>query len=152
MWYLLGVCIQPKCSSPKQTWTNLEVVLSSYFYVSQQIDCWWRHCYHAFIPHQHHVKHTPKPYNPDRLKSGSRRDTNETPTCAVPAHAPQTNALWWGKEGGTTRALLYTSRLVYFYSKAKGRKSKQLAPIQWQVDNNSQQNTWPKLQCHVSEK
>ena len=42
------------------------------------------------------------------LKSGSKRDTSETPTCAVPVHASQTNALWWGEEGGTTEALLYT--------------------------------------------
>jgi len=26
--------------------------------------------------------------------SDSLRDTNETSTCAVPVHAPQTNALW----------------------------------------------------------
>jgi len=49
----------------------------------------------------------PKPFNLDRLKSRSKRDTNETPTCAV-VHAPQTNALWWGEEGGTTKAVLYT--------------------------------------------
>jgi len=30
--------------------------------------------------------------NLDRLKSGLKRDTNEKPTCAVPMHAPQTNA------------------------------------------------------------
>jgi len=29
-----------------------------------------------------------------QVNSGSKRDTNETPTCAVPIHAPQTNALW----------------------------------------------------------
>jgi len=46
--------------------------------------------------------------NLDCLKSGSKRDTNETLTCAVPVHAPQTNALWWGEEGGTTKALVYT--------------------------------------------
>jgi len=57
---------------------------------------------------KYHVKHISQQYNLDRLKSGSKRDTNETPTCAVPMHAPQTNALWWGEEGGTTKALLYT--------------------------------------------
>jgi len=34
-------------------------------------------------------------------------DTNKTPTCAVLMHAPQTNALWWGEEGSTTKARLY---------------------------------------------
>ena len=32
--------------------------------------------------HKYHVKHTSKQCNLDRLKSGSKRDTNETPTCA----------------------------------------------------------------------
>jgi len=41
---------------------------------------------------KYHVKHIWKQCNLDRLKSGLRRDTNETPTCAVPMHAPQTNA------------------------------------------------------------
>jgi len=58
--------------------------------------------------HKYHVKHILKQCKLDRLKSGSKRDTNETPTCAVPMHAPQTNALWWGEEEGTTKALLYT--------------------------------------------
>jgi len=58
--------------------------------------------------HKYHVKHTSKQCSLDLLKSGSHRDTNETPTCSVPVHAPQTNALWWGEEGGTTKALLYT--------------------------------------------
>jgi len=43
---------------------------------------------------KYHVKHTSKHCNLNRLKSGSKMDTNETPTCAVPMHAPQTNALW----------------------------------------------------------
>jgi len=58
--------------------------------------------------HKYHVKHTSKHGNLDRLKSGSKRDTNETPICAVPMHAPQTNALWWGEMGGTTKAIVYT--------------------------------------------
>ena len=58
--------------------------------------------------HKYHVKHISKQCNLDRLKSGSERDTNETPTCAVPMHAPQTNTLWWGEERGTTKAPLYT--------------------------------------------
>jgi len=37
-----------------------------------------------------------------------KRDTNEMPTWAVPMHAPQTNTLWWGEEGGTTKTPLYT--------------------------------------------
>jgi len=69
--------------------------------------CWA--CRHrTFMCHKYHVKHTSKQCNIDRLKSGSKRDTNETPTCAVPMHVPQTNTLWWGEEGGTTKALLYT--------------------------------------------
>jgi len=40
------------------------------------------------------------------------------------------------------------SQLVYLYSKATGRKSKQLSPIEWkQLENMSL-----KLQCHVSER
>jgi len=54
------------------------------------------------------VKHASKQCNLDRLKSGSKRDTNETPTCAVPVYAPQPNALWRGEEGGTTKDILYT--------------------------------------------
>ena len=46
------------------------------------------------VYHKHHVKHTSKPWNLDHLKSESERDTIETPTCAVPVHAPQTNARW----------------------------------------------------------
>ena len=40
--------------------------------------------------HKYHVKHISKQCNVDRssLKSGSKRDTNETPTCAVPVHDP----------------------------------------------------------------
>ena len=62
-----------------------------------------RCCGHIFMYRKYHVKHTSKQCNLDRLKSGSKRDTNETPTCAVPMHAPQTNALWWGEERGTTK-------------------------------------------------
>ena len=37
----------------------------------------------------------------DSLKNESKGVTNETPTCAVPVHALQTNAFWWGVgEGG----------------------------------------------------
>jgi len=49
---------------------------------------------HIFMYRKYHVKHISKQCNLDRLVSGSKRDTNETPTCAVPMHAPQTNALW----------------------------------------------------------
>ena len=38
--------------------------------------------------HKYHVKHTLKQCNLNCLKSGLKRDTNETPTCAVPMHAP----------------------------------------------------------------
>jgi len=55
--------------------------------------------------HKHLVRHTPKQRKVDRLKGESlQRDishphsskgaTNKTPTCAVPVHAPQTNAVW----------------------------------------------------------
>ena len=53
-----------------------------------------RYCHHIFICRKYHVKHISKQYNLYRLKSGSSRDTNETPTCAVPMDATQTNALW----------------------------------------------------------
>jgi len=53
-----------------------------------------RYCHHIFMCRKYHIKHISKQCNLDRLKSGSKRDTNETPTCAVPVHAPQTNALW----------------------------------------------------------
>jgi len=56
--------------------------------------------------HKYHDKHTSKECNLDRLKSGSKRNTTEMPTCAVPVHAPQTNNLWRGEEGGTTKAVL----------------------------------------------
>jgi len=36
--------------------------------------------------------------NLDRLKMNSKGATNETPTYAVPMHAPQTSALWQGVE------------------------------------------------------
>jgi len=53
-----------------------------------------RYCHHIFICHKYHIKHTSKQCNLDHLKSGSKWDTNETPTCAVSMHAPQTNTLW----------------------------------------------------------
>jgi hypothetical protein len=34
--------------------------------------------------HKYHVKHISKQCNLNRLKSGLKRDTNETLTCAVP--------------------------------------------------------------------
>ena len=40
--------------------------------------------------YKYNVEHTSEQCNLNRLKSGSKRDTNETPTCAVPVHAPQT--------------------------------------------------------------
>ena len=55
--------------------------------------CQCRYCHHTFMRYKHHVKNTSKQCCLDRLKNGSKRDTNETSTCAVPAHAPQTNAL-----------------------------------------------------------
>jgi len=39
-----------------------------------------RYCHHIFVCHKYHVKHTSKQCNLNRLKSGSKRDTNETPT------------------------------------------------------------------------
>ena len=35
----------------------------------------------------------PRPFK-EWIEKKSKRDTNETPTCAVPVPAPQTNALW----------------------------------------------------------
>jgi len=63
-----------------------------------------------YMCHKYHIKHTCKECNLDGLKSGSQKDTNdsETSTCAVPAHALQTNTLLGGVEEGTTKALLYT--------------------------------------------
>jgi len=46
--------------------------------------------------HKHDVRHSPKQCKLDRLKSESKGATNETPTCAVPVHAPQSNAFWRG--------------------------------------------------------
>jgi len=64
---------------------------------------WWadtscgdRH--HTFIIHKYRVKYTSKQRNQDRFKSESRGDTNQTLTCVVPVHAPQTNSLWSGVE------------------------------------------------------
>jgi len=53
-----------------------------------------RYCDHICMCHKYHVKHIAKQCNLHRLKSGSKRDTNKMPTCVVPMHAPQTNALW----------------------------------------------------------
>ena len=50
--------------------------------------------YLTFTHHKYHIERTPKRRKLDRLKSESRGATNETPTCVVPLHAPQTNALW----------------------------------------------------------
>jgi len=52
-----------------------------------------RHHHQIFMCHKYHVKYTLKQCNLDCLKSGSKRDTNETPSCEVPVHAPQTNTL-----------------------------------------------------------
>ena len=52
------------------------------------------YCHHIFMSHKYHVKHTSKQCNLDCLKSGSKGDTNEMTTCAVPMHDPQTNTLW----------------------------------------------------------
>jgi len=67
-----------------------------------------RYCHHSIMCHKYHVKHISKQCSLDRLKSGSTRDTNETPTYAVFMHAPQTNALLGGEERGITKALVYT--------------------------------------------
>jgi len=60
-------------------------------------------------------KHTFKQCNLNRLYSGSKRDSNETLTCAVPMHTPQnrTNALWW-VEGG------YNQGSFEYFAKACG--------------------------------
>ena len=81
-----GCCVDPVCGYQ---------ILSPYFYVSQ-------------VSRQIHIE--TKQCNLDRLKGGLKRDTNKTSTCAVPMHTPgpQTNALWWGEKGGTTKALFYT--------------------------------------------
>jgi len=39
------------------------------------------------------------------IEKGYQRDANQA--CAVPMHAPQTYALWWGVEEGTTKAFVY---------------------------------------------
>jgi len=70
--------------------------------------CWCRYHHHTYMCHTYHVKHTSKQFNLKRLKSGLKRDANETPTCAMPVHATQTKALWpklVREEGGTTKAL-----------------------------------------------
>jgi len=53
-----------------------------------------KYCHHSFMCHKYHVKQISKQCNLDRLKSGLKRDTNKTPTCAVPVQALQTKALW----------------------------------------------------------
>jgi len=50
----------------------------------------------SLMYHEYHVKHTPEQRKLNSLKSESKGATNKTPTCMVPAHAPQTNTLWWG--------------------------------------------------------
>jgi len=35
-----------------------------------------RYCHHTFLCHKYHIKHTSKQCNLDRLKSGSKMDTN----------------------------------------------------------------------------
>jgi len=42
--------------------------------------------------HKYDVKHTSKQYNLHSLQSGSKKDTNKTPTCAVPVHAMLSHA------------------------------------------------------------
>jgi len=60
--------------------------------------------------HQYHVKHISEQCNLDRLKSGSKRDTKETPTCAVAMLAPQTNALWWGRRMYNQGSFVYLAK------------------------------------------
>ena len=67
-----------------------------------------RYQHHTFMCYKYDIEHTSKQCNLDRLKSGLKRNTNETTICAVPAHAPQTKVLWWVAEEGTTKALVYT--------------------------------------------
>jgi len=69
-----------------------------------------------FICHKFHLKYTCKQCNLERLKSRCKEDTNETPTCAVPVHALQANALLLGEEEGTTKARLYTLPISFFLS------------------------------------
>ena len=60
--------------------------------------------------HKYHVKHTYKQCSLDRLKSGSKRDTNETPTYAVPVHAPQTNISLSGGGGYNQASCVYFAK------------------------------------------
>jgi len=53
------------------------------------LNCRCRYRHHTNMCHKYHVKHTSKQCNPDRLKSGLKRDTNETAICAVPAAQAQ---------------------------------------------------------------
>ena len=63
-----GCCVDPVCGYQ---------ISSSYFYVSQ-------------VSRQTYVE----TMQSRLFEEGIERDTNETSTCAVPMHAPQTNTLW----------------------------------------------------------
>jgi len=47
--------------------------------------------------------HVKRKWDLDCLKSGSGRETKETLTCAVPAHATQMNDHWYEEKGGQPR-------------------------------------------------
>jgi len=79
-WYIIIIF------SAKQT---QEVLIASrvWYHVP---GCRCRFCNHTFMCHKYHVEHISKQWKLDHLKTGSKRGTNETPTCAMPVNASQT--------------------------------------------------------------
>jgi len=57
--------------------------------------------------HKHHVKHTSKKCTPDRLKSESKGDTNETLISAVPVHLTDEYSLVRGGRGYNQDSYVY---------------------------------------------
>jgi len=104
----IPVRTDPKFNKTDTTYQQVNLGMVAYLGAVLTLYVGTRYCHHSCMCHKYHIKHKSKECNLDRLKSGLKRDTNETPTCAVPMHAPQTNALWWGEEVGTNKAPLYS--------------------------------------------
>ena len=69
-----------------------------------------RYCHHIFMCHKFHVKHTLKQCNLNRLKSGSKRGTNDTPTC-VCLNTPHRRTLFGeGRRGVQPRFCVYFAK------------------------------------------